>query len=115
MAADSLPPPAAEKPEDSSQPDGVSLKGVLRTLGPGLVTGASDDDPSGIGTYSLAGAALGYATLWTALITFPLMASIQFICARIGLVAKCGIAGVIRRHYSRALLYPVVVALVAAN
>src|SRR5437764_3255348 len=91
------------------------VKRFLKLLGPGLITGASDDDPSGIGTYSLAGAALGYATLWTALVTFPLMASIQLICARIGLVAKCGIAGVIRRHYSRALLYPVVVALVVAN
>src|SRR5436853_5603133 len=105
MAADSLPPPATGTADDPSQEDGLSVKGVLRTLGPGLITGASDDDPSGIGTYSLAGAALGYATLWTALVTFPLMASIQLICARIGLVAKCGIAGVIRRHYSRSLLY----------
>jgi NRAMP (natural resistance-associated macrophage protein)-like metal ion transporter len=79
------------------------------------VTGASDDDPSGIGTYSLAGASLGYAALWTALVTFPLMAATQYICARIGLVCGCGIAGVIRRHYPRALLYPVVLGLVVAN
>lgn len=115
MPAESLSPPNAEKRADASQPDSVSIQGVFRKLGPGLITGASDDDPSGIGTYSMAGAAFGYATLWLALVTFPLMASIQYICARIGLVARCGIAGVIRRHYSRAFLYPVVVALVAAN
>jgi NRAMP (natural resistance-associated macrophage protein)-like metal ion transporter len=115
MTAEALPPTEPGRSEDGSQQSGVSIRGVLGKLGPGLVTGASDDDPSGIGTYSLAGAALGYATLWTALITFPLMASIQYICARIGLVARCGIAGVIRRHYSRSLLNPVVIALVAAN
>ena len=60
----------------------------LKILGPGLVTGASDDDPSGIGTYAMAGAAFGYATLWTALVTFPLMAGVQFICAKIAMVTK---------------------------
>ena len=64
-----------------------------KILGPGLVTGASDDDPSGIATYSQAGAAYGLSTLWTALITFPLMASIQEMCARIGLVTSHGLAG----------------------
>src|SRR5262249_31401954 len=59
----------------------------LKMLGPGLVTGASDDDPSGIGTYATAGAQLGYTPLWTALLTFPLMASVQFICAKVGLVS----------------------------
>jgi Mn2+/Fe2+ NRAMP family transporter len=63
-----------------------------KLLGPGLVTGASDDDPSGIATYSQAGAAYGLATLWTALITFPLMAAIQEMCARIGLVTSHGLA-----------------------
>jgi NRAMP (natural resistance-associated macrophage protein)-like metal ion transporter len=84
-------------------------------LGPGLITGPSDDDPSGIGTYAVAGAFLGYAPLWTALVTFPLMAAVQYICAKVGLVAGRGLAGVLRQHYPRALLYPVVLALLAAN
>src|SRR5205807_8409122 len=79
------------------------VKRFLKMLGPGLVTGASDDDPSGIGTYATAGAQLGYAMLWTALVTFPLMASVQFICAKIGLVSGRGIAGVLREHYPRTL------------
>src|SRR5579859_7626979 len=58
------------------------LRRFLKILGPGLITGASDDDPSGIGTYAVAGASLGFATLWTALITFPLMAAVQFTCAK---------------------------------
>ena len=78
------------------------------------MTGASDDDPSGIGTYAAAGAAYGYATLWTALVTFPLMATVQYTCAKVALVSGRGLAGVIRGHYPR-LLYPVVAALVAAN
>ncbi|HSF89026.1 MAG TPA: divalent metal cation transporter [Saprospiraceae bacterium] len=76
-----------------------------KVLGPGLVTGASDDDPSGITTYSQAGASFGLATLWTALITFPLMASIQEMCARIGLVTSQGLTGTIKKHYARPLLY----------
>src|SRR5660397_54838 len=74
-------------------------------LGPGLVTGASDDDPSGIATYSQAGAAYGLSTLWTALITFPLMASIQEMCARIGLVTSHGLAGTLKTNYSKPVLY----------
>jgi len=84
-------------------------------LGPGLITGASDDDPSGIGTYSTAGASLGFATLWTAVVTFPLMVVVQFICAKVGMVTGMGLAGVLRRYYSRWLLYPAVVLLVVAN
>jgi NRAMP (natural resistance-associated macrophage protein)-like metal ion transporter len=76
-----------------------------KLLGPGLVTGASDDDPSGIATYSQAGAAYGLSTLWTALITFPLMASIQEMCARIGLVTSHGLAGTIKKNYSKPVLY----------
>lgn len=91
------------------------IKRFLKILGPGLITGASDDDPSGIGTYATAGASLGYATLWTALLTFPLMAAVQYICAKIGMVSGTGLAGVLRRHYSRALLYPVLFGLVIAN
>src|SRR5436189_2281230 len=87
----------------------------FKLLGPGLVTGASDDDPSGITTYSIAGASLGYSTLWTALVTFPLMAAVQLICARIGLVSGRGLAGVLRKHYPRPLLYLAVLGLVIAN
>jgi NRAMP (natural resistance-associated macrophage protein)-like metal ion transporter len=87
----------------------------LRILGPGLITGASDDDPSGIGTYAVAGASLGYSTLWTALVTFPLMASVQFICAKVGMVSGRGLAGVLDLYYPRPLLYGAVLALFAAN
>src|ERR1700709_159681 len=79
------------------------------TLGPGLVTGASDDDPSGIATYSQAGAQFGLATLWTALITFPLMASIQEMCARIGMVTSQGLTGTLKRHYPKSILYLMVI------
>ena len=81
---------------------------VFRQLGPGIITGASDDDPSGIATYSQAGAQFGLATLWTAWITFPLMAAIQEMCARIGLVTTQGLAGVIKQHYPAQVLYLVV-------
>ncbi len=76
-----------------------------KKLGPGLVTGASDDDPSGIATYSQAGAAFGLATLWTAIVAFPLMASIQQMCARIGLVTSQGLTGIIKKHYPKPILY----------
>ena len=91
------------------------LRRFLSLLGPGLITGASDDDPSGIGTYSMAGASLGFSTLWMALFTFPLMASVQFICAKIGMVTGTGLARVLRKHYSKPLLYTVVISLVIAN
>ena len=76
-----------------------------KILGPGLVTGASDDDPSGIATYSQAGAAYGLSTLWTALITFPLMAAIQEMCARIGLVTSQGLTGTLKKNYPKSILY----------
>lgn len=76
-----------------------------KSLGPGLVTGASDDDPSGIATYSQAGAAYGLSTLWTALIAFPLMAAIQQMCAKIGLVTGHGLTGTLKTHYPRPVLY----------
>jgi NRAMP (natural resistance-associated macrophage protein)-like metal ion transporter len=78
---------------------------IWRQLGPGLITGASDDDPSGIATYSQAGAAFGLNTLWTSWLTFPLMASMQEMCARIGLVTSSGLTGILKRHYPRPLLY----------
>jgi NRAMP (natural resistance-associated macrophage protein)-like metal ion transporter len=80
-----------------------------KLLGPGLVTGASDDDPSGIATYSQAGAQYGLSTLWTALITFPLMAAIQEMCARIGLVTSQGLTGTLKTNYSKPILYLMVV------
>jgi NRAMP (natural resistance-associated macrophage protein)-like metal ion transporter len=88
---------------------------LLNRLGPGLITGASDDDPSGIGTYSQAGAAFGFATLWTAIVTLPLMIVVQHICAKIGMCSGRGLAGVLHRYYPRWLLYPVVAGLVIAN
>ena len=91
------------------------IKRFLNRLGPGLITGASDDDPSGIGTYSQAGAALGFATLWTAIVTLPLMVVVQHICAKIGMVSGRGLAGVLHRYYPRWLLYPAVIGLVVAN
>lgn len=81
------------------------IEKFLTILGPGLITGASDDDPSGIATYSQAGAQFGLTTLWTALLTFPLMAAIQGMCARIGLVTCQGLTVTIKQHYSRTLLY----------
>ena len=77
----------------------------LKILGPGIITGASDDDPSGIATYSQAGAKFGLATLWTALITFPLMAAIQEMCARIGIVTSQGLTTNIRNNYPKTILY----------
>ncbi len=88
---------------------------ILSILGPGFITGASDDDPSGIGTYAMAGASLGYTTLWTALMTFPMMACVQYICSRIGLVTGMGLAGILRRHYPHSVVYPLVGGLVIAN
>ncbi len=76
-----------------------------KVLGPGLITGASDDDPSGIATYSQAGAAFGLSTLWTALIAFPLMAALQQMCAKIGLVTGHGLTGALKEHYPRPVLY----------
>ena len=83
----------------------IKFSRFWKILGPGLITGASDDDPSGIATYSQAGAAYGLSTLWTALITFPLMAAIQEMCARIGMVTSNGLAGTLKTHYSKPIMY----------
>jgi NRAMP (natural resistance-associated macrophage protein)-like metal ion transporter len=87
----------------------------LKELGPGLITGAADDDPSGISTYSVAGASYGYATLWTALLSFPLMAAIQLMCARLGMVTGRGLASVIRTRYSSWVLWFACALVVVAN
>lgn len=84
-------------------------------LGPGLTTGAADDDPSGIATYSQTGAQFGYGQLWTALYMLPFMAAVQEACARIGLVTGKGIAAIVKRHYSKWVLYSVVGLVVIAN
>jgi len=97
------------------QSGGNKLGRWLKSFGPGLITGAADDDPSGIGTYSVAGAAFGFATLWTALVTLPLMIVVQFICNKIAMVSGRGIAGVLRAYYPRWVLYPAVLSLLVAN
>src|ERR1700753_2013591 len=93
------------------------VKGItlLQQLGPGLITGAADDDPSGIGTYSQAGAQFGFDLLWTLLLTYPLMTAIQLVSARIGRVTGKGLASNMRAHYPRWLLYSAVILLVVAN
>lgn len=91
--------PAAKKKKHSQ------LRRFLKLLGPGLVTGASDDDPSGIATYSQAGAQFGLGTLWSALITFPLMAAIQEMCARVGVVTSQGLTSNLRNNYPKSILY----------
>src|SRR6202521_1168380 len=88
---------------------------VLQQLGPGLITGAADDDPSGIATYSQAGAQFGYQLGWTLVLTYPLMVAIQLISARMGRVTGHGLADNIRRHFPRPVLYVIVAMLVVAN
>jgi NRAMP (natural resistance-associated macrophage protein)-like metal ion transporter len=91
------------------------VKSLLSVLGPGVITGASDDDPSGIGTYSVAGAQFGYGTVWASLATYPLSAAVQEVCARIGLVTGHGLAAIIKHYFPRWVLYVVTFLLVAAN
>jgi len=83
----------------------AKIKKYWNILGPGLITGASDDDPSGIATYTQAGAGFGFATLWTAIITFPLMASVQEMCARIGMVTQEGLTATLKKKYPKSILY----------
>jgi NRAMP (natural resistance-associated macrophage protein)-like metal ion transporter len=104
-----------EKMHDKAKSNCEPGQSWLRRLGPGLITGASDDDPSGIATYSQAGAGFGYGLLWTMLFSYPLMTAVQEISGRIGRVTGRGIAGNIRRYYSGWLLYPLVFLLVVAN
>ncbi len=88
---------------------------ALRIFGPGIVTGAADDDPSGLATYSQAGAQFGSSMLWTMFLTYPLMTAVQEACMRIGAVTGKGLAAVIREHYPKKILYPVVALVVVAN
>ena len=103
---------------DLHQRPGGRLRIVRRfwtALGPGVITGAADDDPSGIATYSIAGAQFGLAFLWTALLTWPLMAAVQAMCARIGMVAGRGLVGTLRKRVPRSVLIVISVALLVAN
>jgi NRAMP (natural resistance-associated macrophage protein)-like metal ion transporter len=107
----------AKSPVNKQKSDVVprSSRGFFSGLGPGLITGAADDDPSGISTYSVTGAAFGYAPLWTALFSFPLMTAVQIMCARLGMVTGKGLAGVIRSQYSKWILWGACFLLVVAN
>src|SRR5215471_20297443 len=96
-------------------PQPNKLSQFLQELGPGLITGAADDDPSGIATYSVTGASFGYGPLWTALFSFPLMLGVQLMCARLGMVTGRGLAAVIRRRYSRPVLWFACTLLIVAN
>jgi NRAMP (natural resistance-associated macrophage protein)-like metal ion transporter len=104
---------AHQPPRRRDRPRG--LRGLLRVLGPGLITGASDDDPSGIGTYSQVGSQFGFGLLWTALFTFPLMAAVQELCARIALETGQGLGTSLRRKFPRWLVGLAILGLLIAN
>ena len=104
-----------QSPVPNKDREAGAIRLFLKKLGPGLVTGASDDDPSGIATYSQIGARFGYGLLWTMLLSYPLMAAIQEISARIGRVTGCGIAANLRKSYPKPLLYSVLVVMSIAN
>ena len=93
----------------------TGMRRFLRTLGPGLITGAADDDPSGIGTHSQIGAQFGYGLSWTFVLSFPLMVAIQQVAAEIGRVTGAGIARNLRLHYPRPVLWAMVLLLLVAN
>ena len=116
----SLQPVRSEVPENITLQAAVferpgPVERFFRDLGPGLITGAADDDPSGISTYSVAGSVYGYAGLWTALFSFPLMAAVQLMCARLGMVTGRGLAAVIRSRYPAWVLWSACALLVVAN
>jgi len=106
-------PPDDQATKPFTQPH--RARSFFRNLGPGLITGAADDDPSGVSTYSVAGASFGYLPLWTAVLSFPLMTAVQLMCARLGMVTGLGLAGVIRRRYSPVVLWAACALLVVAN
>src|ERR1700726_4493548 len=109
-------PPAEELGKDTrGDPISKGAKGFLQVLGPGLITGASDDDPSGIGTYSQVGSQFGYGLLWLALFTFPLMSAVQELCARIALQTGVGLGSSLRRKFPGWLVGIAILGLLAAN
>jgi NRAMP (natural resistance-associated macrophage protein)-like metal ion transporter len=101
--------------DSSSDRSSISFKSILKSFGPGIITGSSDDDPSGIATYSQAGASFGFGMLWMALYQYPLMTVIQEICARIGLITGDGLAAVINKKYSKKVVLPLASLLLIAN
>ena len=105
------PVPTRPSPKQPRTP----VRDFFAELGPGLITGAADDDPSGIATYSVTGAQFGYGPLWTALFSFPLMASVQLMCSRLAMVTGRGLAAVVRRRYPRWVLWGACLVLVVAN
>src|SRR6516162_8477848 len=107
-------PPKDGRPHDRSE-IASRLRRFFSTLGPGLITGAADDDPSGISTYSVTGAQFGYSLLWSAWVSFPLMAAVQLMCARLGMVSGQGLGSLIRSHYPRWVLWMACSLLVIAN
>jgi NRAMP (natural resistance-associated macrophage protein)-like metal ion transporter len=119
MPATTTAPPGPPGQAASVEPEPRTLarevRRYLRHLGPGLITGAADDDPSGVATYSAAGAQFGFGLLWTAPLVLPLMAAVQLMCARVGQVAGQGLAGVLRAYYPRWLLWGACILLLVAN
>jgi len=107
--------PDIGKPIESKPTSMETVQRFFAKLGPGLITGAADDDPSGISTYSVTGALFGYMPLWTAIFSFPLMTAVQLMCARLGLVTGRGLAGVVRRNYPRSVLWGACALLIVAN
>jgi NRAMP (natural resistance-associated macrophage protein)-like metal ion transporter len=107
--------PAEARPPWRGKERRGRVRRFFSNLGPGLITGAADDDPSGISTYSVAGAQFGYGPLWTALFSFPLMAAVQLMCARLGMVTGRGLAAVVRRRYPRWVLWGTCLLLIFAN
>jgi NRAMP (natural resistance-associated macrophage protein)-like metal ion transporter len=107
--------PSTTPVPDSPRRTPHQFQHFFANLGPGLITGAADDDPSGISTYSVVGASFGYLPLWTALFSFPLMTAVQLMCARLGMVTGLGLAGIIRRRYSRWVLWAACALLIVAN
>lgn len=103
------------QPENQTKFETPGTRELLEAIGPGLVTGASDDDPSGIATYSVAGATYGYSMLWTALLFFPLMSAVEYICAKIAMVTGTGLAGAMRQQFSSRFVTFCVALLVIAN
>ncbi len=101
--------------KSSKSPSCSSHKAILDQLGPGIITGASDADPSGIATYSQAGAQFGFGLLWLVLILYPMITAVQEMCARIGLVTGSGLSAVIKQKYSRKIVFPITILLLIAN
>ena len=108
-------PPETSSEAEPSEEKSSHSRGVLRTLGLGLITGAADDDPSAIGTYASAGAAIGPAFLWTAPVTFPMMCAVVYLSAKLGQVSGKGLFHVIKDHYSRWILYPALIGVLIGN